>query len=108
MLPPYIIDESAIYTIGPAGNGEKNAVVCRGQELRLNPSPANKLYILAASTGETTTGVFIVGDTPVAVVLTRGPGFSVSGTTANGPDWRKKSRISRGTTPSIPGWSPVT
>ncbi len=58
LLPKSLIVEGIPFQFGPTGPGEKNAVVCNGQSIRLPDSSFNRLYLLAAAAGGNTTAMF--------------------------------------------------
>jgi len=60
-LPRTITSEGVVFHLGPTGNGEMNAVSCRGQTVSLPRTDAGRLFLLAAAS-EDTQGDFLVGD----------------------------------------------
>src|SRR5262249_36453747 len=49
-LPSEIRAEEATFELGPTADGQKNALICRGQELSL-PAECDRLDLLAAADG---------------------------------------------------------
>lgn len=60
LLPAEIISESVKFKMADKADGQNNAVVCKGQEIKLPQGKYNRLYILAAA-DEDTKGIFKVG-----------------------------------------------
>lgn len=55
LMPKQLTVEGIPFHFGPTGPGEKNAVACAGQSIRLPNGSFNRLYLLAASAdGDTT------------------------------------------------------
>jgi alpha-mannosidase len=70
-FPESIVSDGITFNMGPAADGKKNAVICKGQTIDL-PGNCNKVYILAAA---------VNGDVPAD--------FSIDGkaTSLNVQDW---------------------
>ncbi len=60
LMPDVIISESIEFATGPKADGQNNAVVCNGQEIKLPKGRYNRLYILAAADDDTN-DVFRIG-----------------------------------------------
>jgi alpha-mannosidase len=52
MLPADLAYRGVTFNLGPVTDGQPNAVTCRGQALALPAGQYNRLYLLAAATGE--------------------------------------------------------
>ena len=57
LLPRQLNVEGIPFQFGPTGPGEKNAVACNGQSIRLPDGSFNRLYLLAAAVGGDATAV---------------------------------------------------
>lgn len=53
LLPPVVTSEDIGFKIGSTTDGAKNVVAARGQTVKLPAGDFNKLYLLAAATGDT-------------------------------------------------------
>jgi len=50
MLPDTFVSDNIVFKLGPKADGDKNAVSCSGQTIKLPEGKFNKLYLLAAAT----------------------------------------------------------
>jgi alpha-mannosidase len=53
MLPAEVISEDIVFRMGSTAEGQKNVMSAAGQKINLPAGKYNKLYILAAATGDT-------------------------------------------------------
>jgi alpha-mannosidase len=53
MIGDTVVSEGITFKIGPRSAGAKNAVICRGQTINLPAGRHNRVYLLAAATGDT-------------------------------------------------------
>jgi alpha-mannosidase len=60
-FPASLTGEGVTFNLGPTADGQKNAVSCRGQELSLPAGNFDRLYLLAAGTGDVQTSLQIDG-----------------------------------------------
>jgi alpha-mannosidase len=74
LVPDYIVSESIKFKTGPKIAGRANAVICKGQELKLPSGKYNRLYILAAA-DEDTNGIFKVGQRETSLSIQCWGGF---------------------------------
>jgi alpha-mannosidase len=58
LLPMTLELEGIAFKLGESGNGAKNVVACKGQQIKLPAGDNNRLYILATAIGGDTTGTF--------------------------------------------------
>jgi alpha-mannosidase len=63
MLPAQLHDAGVDFTLAPHGHGQLDGVTCAGQTIALPAGDYNRLYLLAASSPDTT-AEFKVGDGP--------------------------------------------
>ncbi len=75
MLPARINYHDVQFDLAAAKTGIPNAVVARGQTIKLPAGRHNRVYILAAATGGDQTGVFRVGDRSVSLKIQDWSGF---------------------------------
>jgi alpha-mannosidase len=75
LWPRTVDDGGIVFTLGPAGAGRRNAVVCRGQRIALNARPGDRLYLLAAAVAGDHDGVFFVGGRAVKIGIAEYTGF---------------------------------
>jgi alpha-mannosidase len=59
-FPSTLTSEGITFNLGSSADGQKNALVCRGQRIAL-PGNCNKVYLLAAALGDST-GTFKIDD----------------------------------------------
>ena len=62
------------FTLGPAGNGRPNALMTKGQTIKLPQQHLNRAYILAAAVGDQV-GTFRAGDLAKQVTIQNWTGF---------------------------------
>lgn len=62
------------FSLGPAGNGRPNAVLAKGQTIKLLQQRFNRAYVLAAAVGDQQ-GTFRAGDQPVQLNIQNWTGF---------------------------------
>ncbi|MDY0231586.1 MAG: glycoside hydrolase family 38 C-terminal domain-containing protein, partial [Candidatus Saccharicenans sp.] len=74
-LPGTIIADSISFKLGPKPEGEKNALSCRGQVIKIPEGNFNRLYLLAAASEEGQTGIFKVGPRQVEIPVAFWSGF---------------------------------
>jgi alpha-mannosidase len=75
MLPRQIHYDGITFDLAPAKTGTPNAVVARGQSIRLPAGHAGRLYVLAASADGDRDATFTVGTTPHHVTVQSWDGF---------------------------------
>lgn len=61
-LPAELVSEGIPFRMGSVADGQKNAVVCRGQSITLPSGDFNRVYLLASAVDGDTTGSFAIGD----------------------------------------------
>jgi alpha-mannosidase len=69
MLPPRIAYDGITFTLPPSRTGTPDAVVARGQTIKLPAGHYTRAYILAASANGDRTATFRVGSTPAQLVI---------------------------------------
>jgi alpha-mannosidase len=74
LVPDTIVSESIEFTTGPKADGQNNAMVCNGQEIKLPKGKYNRLYVLAAA-DEDTTGIFKIGSKETSLGIQSWTGF---------------------------------
>ena len=74
MLPRDIEFAGIHFTLGPAGNGRPNALLAKGQTIKLPQQSFNRAYVLAAAVGDQV-GTFHAGDQPVQLTIQNWTGF---------------------------------
>ena len=79
MLPRALTSEGVTFQLGSTDAGQKNAIACAGQTIKLsnyvaNGGEYNRVYLLAAAT-EDTDGVFLVDDKPHKLSIQEWTGF---------------------------------
>src|SRR6266699_30927 len=74
MLPRDIEFAGIHFTLGPAGNGQPNALLAKGQTIKLPQQRFNRAYLLAAAVGDQV-GTFHAGDQPVQLTIQNWTGF---------------------------------
>ena len=62
------------FHLGPAGNGQKDALMAKGQTIKLPPGHFNRVYILGAGVGDQA-GTFRAGEKPVKLAVENWTGF---------------------------------
>ena len=67
-FPASVVSEGISFQLGSSADGQKNAVVCRGQSLELPVGPYNRVYLLAAALGDQRDEVKIDGVSSPLVV----------------------------------------
>jgi alpha-mannosidase len=75
MLPSQIAYAGIQFQLGPAANGQPNAVVAHGQSISLPDGKFNRLYILAASADGDQDATFRVGDRETKLTIEDWTGF---------------------------------
>ncbi len=61
-FPQEVVAEDATFTLGSASDGKKNAMACKGQEIKIPSGEFDRLYLLAASSeGDVNANVEIDG-----------------------------------------------
>jgi alpha-mannosidase len=73
-LPHTVVSEGIAFTIGPASDGEKNVLKCRGQTIQL-PQGFSRLYVLACAVDGEQDATFRIGDKPIAQRVQAWSGF---------------------------------
>jgi len=68
LFPATIDNDGIVYQTGSGEDGQVNALTCAGQTIPLDPKPGDRLFLLAAGQSRTT-GVFTVGEDPVALTI---------------------------------------
>ncbi len=61
MIPATLVAEGVTFNFGPTANGQKNAVACNGQEIKIPEGGFNRLYVLASATGDTAANIMVDG-----------------------------------------------
>lgn len=61
MLPKSLTAEGVPFTLGSGDDGQKNALSCNGQEIKLPEGGFDRLYLLAAADGDTAATIEIDG-----------------------------------------------
>ena len=61
LIPSEIVSEGIPFKMGPTADGQKNAVVCRGQSIALPSGEFNRVYLLAAAVDGDAAGAFLIG-----------------------------------------------
>lgn len=74
LIPDELVSEGVKFKMGSTADLQKNVVTCKGQEIRLPSGDFNKLYILAAATGETS-GIFTVNGKSANLNIANWTGF---------------------------------
>jgi len=74
MFPKQLMREGVEFQLGPAADGAKNAVTAQGQRLELPVGNFNRVHLLAAADGDTTSQVKI-GSTPEAFNVPNWTGY---------------------------------
>ncbi len=69
LLPAKVTSGGIPFTMGPATPGVDNALSCQGQSIALPTGEFNRLYILAATTGEPADAIFQVGDQATEITV---------------------------------------
>ncbi len=62
-MPKTIVSEGISFDVGPMADGQKNAVVCKGQSISI-PAGSKRVYVLAAAVNGDAPATFKVGDQP--------------------------------------------
>jgi alpha-mannosidase len=75
MLPDHINYNNVQFNLAPAKTGSPNAVVAKGQTIRLPAGRFNRIYILAASADGDQTASFRLGDRAVPLTIQDWGGF---------------------------------
>jgi len=75
MLPAMIPYAGIRFNLAPAGKGQPNALVPRGQTLQLPAGKLTRLYVLAASAEGDQRATFRVGSNPVEMTIQNWGGF---------------------------------
>lgn len=75
MLPREISYGGISFNLAPAGSGEPNAVVCRGQTISIPAGKFTRLYLLAASADGDQKAAFHVGNKPVDLTIQEWSGY---------------------------------
>ena len=73
-IPAEIVSEGVNFKMGSTDDLEKNAVTCKGQEMKLPSGDFNKIYILASATEETS-GIFKIKGSDVKLTIANWKGF---------------------------------
>ena len=74
MLPRDIEFAGIHFALGPAGNGRPDAVLAKGQTIKLPQQHFNRAYVLAAAVGDQM-ATFRAGDRPVQLTIQNWTGF---------------------------------
>ncbi len=74
MLPSEISSEGILFTIAPGGDGQRQALSCRGQKINLPSGEHNRVYLLAAASQDTTAR-FLIDDQATDVHVQAWTGF---------------------------------
>ncbi|HUC52996.1 MAG TPA: glycoside hydrolase family 38 C-terminal domain-containing protein [Candidatus Cybelea sp.] len=74
MLPRDVEFAGIHFTLAPAGNGRPNALLAKGQTIKLPQQHFNRVYVLAAAVGDQV-GTFRAGDRPVQLNIQNWTGF---------------------------------
>ncbi len=61
LLPSTLVSDGVTFQLGPV-SGQKNALVCRGQDLQIPSGKSRKLYLLASSADGDTMAEFKIGN----------------------------------------------
>jgi len=61
--PEKLVNEGITFKMGPTADGQKNALVCRGQNINLPAGDFDHVYVLAAAAEGDARGTFTVGGT---------------------------------------------
>jgi len=75
LFPPCVESGGISFAMGPAGNGRRNAVACKGQKLAINPNGPRTLYLLAASAAGDRDAMLKVGSKQVKLRIQDYTGF---------------------------------
>src|SRR5207248_3648067 len=75
MLPKQVALGGINFNLGPAQNGQNNAVVAHGQAINLPTGRFNRVYVLAASADGDQRAAFRVGNNPVELNVEDWGGF---------------------------------
>jgi len=59
MLPARLVSEGIRFELGDTGDGERNAMTCRGQTIDLPEGDFNRVYVLAAAAEDLTARLFL-------------------------------------------------
>jgi alpha-mannosidase len=74
MLPRDVEFAGIHFTLGPAGNGRPNALLAKGQTIKLLQQHFNRAYVLAGAVGDQV-GTFRAGEQPVQLTIQNWTGF---------------------------------
>jgi alpha-mannosidase len=74
LVPDVVISEGIQFKIGPKTDGRANALVCKGQEIKLPDGKYNRFYILAAADKDTQ-GLFAIGTQEIELGIQNWTGF---------------------------------
>ncbi len=74
LVPAEVVSEDIRFKVGNTADGQKNVVVANGQKIKLPEGGYNKVYILAAATGDTK-GIVRVGGKSVTLGFQDWGGF---------------------------------
>lgn len=69
LLPRKLVCDGIGFEFGPSASGESNAVTCHGQTVQLDTGDNDRLYLLAASTGQDVTADFAVDGTKYPLTI---------------------------------------
>lgn len=74
-LPRSLVCGDVLFKLGPTADGQKNAVVCRGQTVTLPEGRFPRVYLLAASIGGDVKAVFKAGGKAAELTIRRWDGL---------------------------------
>ena len=75
LLPAEIVSDGVKFHLGSTGDGQKNAVICRGQTLTLTPGKSRRVDLLASAVGGDTPVTFLVNGRPVRRTIQAWDGY---------------------------------
>ncbi len=74
-FPKTLQSEGVDFQLGPTADGQKNAMICRGQTIDLPEGDYNRVYLLAAAHNGDTPGNFKLGDRVTGTIVQDWSGF---------------------------------
>jgi alpha-mannosidase len=74
-LPKQIVSEGIPFTVGPTADGQKNALICKGQTIDIPKGDFDRVYVLAAAVDGDTAGTFTIAGKPEKRVVQDWSGY---------------------------------